>query len=86
MSELTIKALDKKPKVKAKITSKKGEIRKLLEKFDNEKMKYAEIPATKKHSIRGLKVSIGKILAKDNRKDIEVYESEDGKSIILERK
>jgi hypothetical protein len=86
LSELTIKRLDEKPKVKAKTTSKKGEIRKLLEKFDNEKMKYAEIPATKEHSIRGLKISIGRILKRDNRTDIAVFESEDGKSIILERK
>ena len=86
MTELTIKSLDKKPKVKSKTTTKKGEIRKLLEKFDNEKMKYAEIAANKEHSIRGLKISIGRILKKDNRVDIEVDESEDGKSIILERK
>jgi hypothetical protein len=86
LSELAIKQLDHKPKVKPKTTTKKGEIRKLLEKFDNEKMKYAEIPATKEHTIRGLKISIGRILKKDSRKDIEVYESEDGKSIILERK
>lgn len=86
MSELTIKALDKKPKVKAKITTKKGDVRKLIEQFDNEQMKYAKIPSTEEHTIRGLKVSIGKILSRDNREDIEVYESEDGKSIILERK
>ena len=86
LSELTIKALDKKPKVKAKTTTKKGDVRKLIEKFDNDKMKYAEIPATEEHTIRGLKISIGRILKKDNRTDIKVDESADGNSIILERK
>ena len=86
MSELTIKALDKKPKVKSKTTTKKGEIRKLLEKFDNGNMKYAEIATTPGHTIRGLKISIGRILKKDNRTDIKVDESADGNSIILERK
>lgn len=82
MTELTIKALDKKPKVKTK-TTKKGQIKKLLEQFDNEKMKYIEISATKEHPIRGLKISIGRILKKDNRTDIEVDDSEDGKSILI---
>jgi hypothetical protein len=84
MSELTIKALEQMPRVKTK-AKKKADIRKLLEKFDSEKMNYAEIPVTKEHTAKGLRISIGRILKSDKRKDIETYESLDGKSVILKR-
>jgi hypothetical protein len=85
MSELTIKPLTQMPKIKAKVT-KKENVRKLLEKFDSENWKIAEIPITEGHKARGLKISIGRILAKDHRTDIETFESADGKSIVLKRK
>jgi hypothetical protein len=84
MSELTIKALDQMPKTKPK-TKQKTDLRKLLEKFDADKMKYAEIPVTKDHTTKGLRIGIGRILSKDKRKDIATFESLDGKSIILKR-
>ena len=84
MSEYTIKKLDQMPKVKPKV-KKKGDIRVLIEQFDKEEMKFAEIPVKGKDST-GLKIGIGRILKKDKRTDIEWSESLDGKSIILKRK
>jgi len=84
MSELTINKLEQMPKVKTKI-KKKGDLRKLLEKFDNEKMNIAEIPVTKDRTVKGLRIGLGRILKTDNRTDIETYESLDGKAVILKR-
>ena len=84
MSELTIKELEQMPKVKSKV-KKKGDLRKLLEKFDSDKMNIAEIPVTKDRTIKGIRIGVGRILAKDQRTDIETYESLDGKSVILKR-
>ena len=84
MSELTIKELEQMPKVKSKV-KKKGDLRKLLEKFDNEKMNIAEIPVTKDRTAKGIRIGIGRILATDKRSDIETYEAVDGRSVILKR-
>jgi hypothetical protein len=84
---LEIKELSEMPKgVKSASPKKSGEVRKLIEQFDAKKMQYAEIPATKEHTIRGLRVSIGRILSSDKRTDIEVFVSTDSKAIILKRK
>lgn len=84
MDELTIKPLEAMPKTKPKV-KKKTDLRRLLEKFDADKMKYAEIPTSKEHTAKGIRIGIGRILAQDKRKDIETYESQDGKSVVLKR-
>ena len=86
MSELTINKLEKMPKVKAKTTTKKGDVRKLLEQFDKENMKYAEIPETKDHTVKGIMISLGRIVKTDKRTDIEVFKRADEKAVILKRK
>ena len=84
MSELVIKPLEQMPRVKTKV-KKKGDLRKLLEKFDVEKMNIAEIPVTKNRTAKGLRIGLGRILKTDKRTDIETYESLDGKSVVLRR-
>ena len=85
MDELTIKRLEQMPQIK-KQGQKKSNLRKLLEKFDAEKMKYAEIPTTKEHTAKGIRIGIGRMLSKDGRADLETFESADGKAVILTRK
>ena len=84
MSELVIRELEQMPKVKGKV-KKKGDLRKLIEKFDADKMNIAEIPVTKDRTVKGLRIGIGRILATDKRTDIETYESLDGKAVILKK-
>ena len=84
MSELTINKLEQMPRVKSKV-KKKGDLRKLLEKFDADKMNIAEIPVTKDRTVKGLRIGLGRILKTDNRTDIETYESLDGKAVILKK-
>ena len=84
MTELVIRELEHMPKVKSKV-KKKGDLRKLIEKFDSEKMNIAEIPIPKGRTSKGLRIGIGRILATDKRTDIETYESLDGKAVILKR-
>lgn len=85
MTDLALSELQQMPKVKSK-PKKKTDLRKLLEQFDTEKMRIAQIEVTKEHTAKGLRIGIGRILSKDKRTDIETFESADSKAVILKRK
>lgn len=85
MSEYSFRILKEMPKVKSK-AKKKGNLRKLWEKLNEEEWTIAEIPVPAGQKSLGIRIGLGRIFKQDKITNIEVYERTDGKAVVLKKK